>query len=868
MKSATLLAKRLLPLLILMLGFSIKGSAQAWNLPHCSGNSAGKIYYLPQLSPEIQIMDPANPMGARASGIFVPGGARALAIGLLPPGQTGPNPTYYTVAPTGTASELMFWNGTVWVTTRVVMNGVNNLAGSCGFIYGYDCTGGFLYQWEVSDTTPSLRKPVNPSFGTTGVCDISGDCKGGYWLLSDNTATNPTLRHYNWPPATPSPILDSTFTITGTYPAANEGLAVIGNNVYYDGADNRLYTGVRSRTPNTVGFTASASQPFLLANVFDFASCGQEGACAGRGARDTLYACTSNTDAIVTLRATGPGPYNWAVNPGSGATFTTAGNAATIRTANTTTVTYRSADCSNANTIVDTTVIVINNAVIDAGPNDTIIGCQGIYIDTLRGSIRDTTRGLFYAYDWSPLNGVIQGNTTLDSAIISLTACTKFFLTVTTNTGCRWVDSLIVCVADSTPRPNFIVDRRFGCDEDTVRFINTTPTNPYTSYVKWNFGDTTESFDISPTHIYEDQGIYTVTLTMANQYCMDSIKINVNILHPLDAQFNVADTAVCANSIIQFNDASTFSRGPNNIDPIYLYDFGDGTTSTQSRPVHTYPIPGRYLVRMRIQDYLGCVDSVQRYIVVDTLPIVTLRTADTLICEGQAVTLIGDFSRVGNTGTIFNMGDGTIYTDEDTVRYSYQTPGNYTITFRARYRICPEATITRQVTVNPFPGVYIGEDTVLCPNGAPIVLSERKNIGVSGARYLWSTGDTTASINARDIGTYWARVTTNGCSGTDSLTVNKDCYVDIPNTFSPNGDGVNDYFLPRQFLSRSVTSFKMSIFNRWGQTIFETTALDGRGWDGRFNGKEQPTGVFVYLIDVAFDNGVREHYTGNVTLIR
>jgi len=115
---------------------------------------------------------------------------------------------------------------------------------------------------------------------------------------------------------------------------------------------------------------------------------------------------------------------------------------------------------------------------------------------------------------------------------------------------------------------------------------------------------------------------------------------------------------------------------------------------------------------------------------------------------------------------------------------------------------------------------------------------------------------------------YWSRVTIGGCSGTDSVLVDKDCYVNIPNSFTPDGDGTNDYFLPRQFLSRSINAFKMSIFNRWGQVIYESSTLGGRGWDGKFNSKDQPQGVYVYIIDVTFDNGVKEHYTGNVTLLR
>jgi len=64
--------------------------------------------------------------------------------------------------------------------------------------------------------------------------------------------------------------------------------------------------------------------------------------------------------------------------------------------------------------------------------------------------------------------------------------------------------------------------------------------------------------------------------------------------------------------------------------------------------------------------------------------------------------------------------------------------------------------------------------------------------------------------------------------------------MDIPNAFTPNGDGENDYFFPRQLLAQRVTQFHMQIFNRWGELIFGTRKINGRGWDGKFN--EKPTG--------------------------
>ena len=138
----------------------------------------------------------------------------------------------------------------------------------------------------------------------------------------------------------------------------------------------------------------------------------------------------------------------------------------------------------------------------------------------------------------------------------------------------------------------------------------------------------------------------------------------------------------------------------------------------------------------------------------------------------------------------------------------------------------------------------------------------------SPATWLWSTGETTPSISVSTHGLYWATVNVNNCYASDSVIVLNDCYMNIPNVFTPNNDGTNDYFYPRQFLTKGVTSFKMDIFNRWGQLIFETTTLDGAGWDGKLNGVDQPEGVYIYIIDGTFKDGQKEHHQGNITLLR
>src|SRR5690606_17311931 len=159
----------------------------------------------------------------------------------------------------------------------------------------------------------------------------------------------------------------------------------------------------------------------------------------------------------------------------------------------------------------------------------------------------------------------------------------------------------------------------------------------------------------------------------------------------------------------------------------------------------------------------------------------------------------------------------------------------------------------------------------ICLDGQPLILRNLAPVNPSlQYAYSWNTGDTSSSLRVIQPGSYSLRMQSSplGCSTTEFVTVTKDCYLDIPNAFTPNGDGENDYFFPRTLLSKGVHQFKMNIFNRWGQQVFETAAVDGRGWDGRLNNIAQPMGVYLYLIEVSYVNGRQEQYKGNVTLIK
>ena len=398
-----------------------------------------------------------------------------------------------------------------------------------------------------------------------------------------------------------------------------------------------------------------------------------------------------------------------------------------------------------------------------------------------------------------------------------------------------------------------------GCSGDTVFFYNNSTSPGPLRYV-WNFGDGQTDTATNPYHVYA-AGSYTVTLLATNGFCADSMKREIVLGHPLKAEFTRTPAILCQNEPVTFTNTSIGATK-------YTWSFGNGATSTNDVPAYTYQNSGVYTIRLLAGNDIPCYDTTTQIIEVDTISGMKMEMTDTVLCAGTYITFTGLYAGLGNTGVTWTFGDGETIKNVNPVYHAYSGQNVYTVTVTANYRACPTVSATRSVTVIPQPTISLGNDTAICKGSEVILLKDVNNSANPLASWLWSTGEVSQSIYVVAPGVYYATVTINNCSNTDSVYVANDCYVDIPNVFTPNGDGINDYFFPRSLLASGLTSFKMNIYNRWGQQIFESTSLDGSGWDGRLNGMPQPSGVYVYTIDVTFKDGQKENHKGNVTLMR
>ena len=408
----------------------------------------------------------------------------------------------------------------------------------------------------------------------------------------------------------------------------------------------------------------------------------------------------------------------------------------------------------------------------------------------------------------------------------------------------------------------FDFDIHKNCKADTVYFTNrSTPASDLT--YRWNLGDGSFSTATDLSHIYMKPGIEKIKLVITNTKCFDSSMQDVNIDNLIDAGFTTnPDSFLCQGKDALFTNQSTGTQLK------YLWNYGDGLTDSTRSPVHIFNNTGTYKVSLIVSNYVPCYDTVKKTLEVDSVSFITLSATDTVLCGGHDVTFTAAYARSGLQLLAWTFSDGTAVYNTSTVVHPFATGGSYTVSVRANYRACPDTENVRKIQVYSYPEIYLGPDTTICPGSVGIQLADRTNENNKRARWQWNTGETTSSIMVVQPGTYVAEVKIYGCPTSDTVVVLNDCYMNIPNVFSPNGDGTNDYFFPRGLLTRGLTSFRMDIFNRWGQQIFSTNSTEGKGWDGKFNNVPQPEGVFVYRIEATFKDGQIEKHTGNVTLIR
>jgi gliding motility-associated-like protein len=175
------------------------------------------------------------------------------------------------------------------------------------------------------------------------------------------------------------------------------------------------------------------------------------------------------------------------------------------------------------------------------------------------------------------------------------------------------------------------------------------------------------------------------------------------------------------------------------------------------------------------------------------------------------------------------------------------------------------------VLFNPSPARMATRQYFTCLEEAPG--SVLLDAGNPGSEFLWSTGDSVQTITAEGYG--WFAVDIRNaydCSIRDSVLVSEYCpsAIYLPNTFTPNGDGLNDVFIP---VGKNIATMQLLIFDRWGAVLFESNDPT-IGWDGTYRNEVVKNDVYMWRLvyrfqeDVAGDLGMEQELMGHIQVLR
>jgi gliding motility-associated-like protein len=256
-------------------------------------------------------------------------------------------------------------------------------------------------------------------------------------------------------------------------------------------------------------------------------------------------------------------------------------------------------------------------------------------------------------------------------------------------------------------------------------------------------------------------------------------------------------------------------------------------------------------------------------ITVDPTPEITATPSQVVVCSGDPVDIV--FESCGGANTVdWTASDGSSGTDIvssnpinigatiDTITYTTTVNGA---------NGCDAPPITVDVIVNPYPIANAGNDVTI-GYGESTTLT-----GSGGTTYSWDPSSTLDADNIAnptasplETTTYTVTVSNNGCTSTDEVTVVVEQIIEVPNTFTPNGDGVNDTWEIHNL--HRYPDAKLTVYTRWGQKVFNTVGYT-TNWDGTNKNKFLPSSTYYYVLDLNNPNIPKEYriIAGSITII-
>lgn len=475
----------------------------------------------------------------------------------------------------------------------------------------------------------------------------------------------------------------------------------------------------------------------------------------------------------------------------------------------------------------------------DLTPSANLNICPG---DSTTLIVSGSPAGTVYWYD--SLGNIIGSGDTLHTGAIGSTPTVFYFKDSLSCLASSALDSIVI----GTGTINVVITA-----SDTVICDGTPVTltaSGASGYVWGPNGETSTSITVSPTS--------TTTYTLAGQSatCTDSAQVTITVFPPPNVSIQ-GDSILCSGESTQLiaSGANSFTWSPGG--------FTNDTIAVSPTNTTVYQLIGQSA---------SCRDTAYITVTVSPSPVVTVQGITTICPGGTSVmTAQGAATYTWSPAVSFVQPDGSH------VLASPLTTTTYTVTGTDATGTC---SATAQLTVQLV--THVNMDLSANPNP---VMAEYPLVTFHGepANELltWDFGDGTSAEGAtvqhlfpeNVEGTYTVMLiatTAGGCIDTlyiDIIVESGGLYY-VPNAFTPNDDGINSIFKPVFSLGFDAKKYQLSIYNRWGETIFETDQLD-EGWDGTCRGERCKDDIYTWKITTGKEKTAEIiEITGFVTLLR
>lgn len=485
-------------------------------------------------------------------------------------------------------------------------------------------------------------------------------------------------------------------------------------------------------------------------------------------------------------------------------------------------------------------LIAVDSILVDIFPSPNITTnpaqlCSGVY-----ANIGDPLGSPTLNWTWSPATNLDNPNVP-NPQFIGLnpgpSTVQYMFYVVVDSAGVSCAGDSVMVILNPNPVPNVTPDSVEVCYPQTA-LLNADA--GYSSYT-WSNGITTQSNNINTS------GWYTVTVSDANN-CQGRDSSYV-VIYPL-LTFSLSDVDICSDAAtsIGFNNTQTqfnivWSPGDYLNNPLVSNPLFQQNNPGPSVLTYTYVISSDSAGFVCFRDTMT--------VSVHPLPNLNLPIDSTYFCEDADVTL--------DAGAGFTAYLWSNMATTQTITVS--NIGWHTVTVTDNILCASTDSIYVSEILIP---VFEIDDLTLC-EGDTVALWQPGAMG----SFLWNTGATDSLILVHQQGLYWVNITNVCGTGHDSINVQMTPNLTsmiLPNTFSPNGDGINDTYHLNNI--EFATEFTLSIYNRWGRLLFESSDPNLE-WLGEGDGSsEGVTGVYFVILRYINCQGEEDTLNGNISVFR